>query len=248
MDAVRRNVRRYLGRHFAPLLVIGALGACGAPATPAAPAAPGATATPVTAAPGAGDGARPTVTLTAPPAGALVFRLVPEQSRATFRVREQLAGVDLPSDAVGTTGAVAGMLVLRADGALVAPASRVSVDLRELKSDDPRRDSYIKQNTLRTAQFPFAEFVPTRAEGLPSPLPQSGERAFRLIGTMTVHGTQKEVVWETRARREGAQLTGQATATVRFGDFGMAPPRVPLVLSIMDEIRLELALVAAQDG
>jgi polyisoprenoid-binding protein YceI len=188
------------------------------------------------------------VTLTAPPAGALVYRLVPEQSRATFRVREQLAGVDLPSDAVGTTGAVAGTLVLRADGALVAPASRVSVDLRELKSDDPRRDSFIKQNTLLTARFPFAEFVPTRAEGLPNPLPQSGERAFRLIGTLTVHGTQKEVVWEARARREGAQLTGQATTTVRFGDFGMAPPRVPLVLSIMDEIRLELALVATQDG
>ena len=163
-------------------------------------------------------------------------------------MQEQLAGVDLPNDAVGSTGAVSGQLVLRPDATLVMPASRISVDLRELTSDDPRRDSFIKQNTLLTGQFPFAEFVPARAEGLPGPLPQSGERAFRLIGMLTVRGTPKEVAWEARARRDREQLTGQATTTVRFGDFGMSPPRVPLVLSIMDEIRLELALVAAQDG
>jgi polyisoprenoid-binding protein YceI len=154
--------------------------------------------------------------------------------------------VELSSDAVGTTGRDQ-PTGPRPDGS-AGPSSRISVDLRELKSDDPRRDSFIKQNTLQTERFPLAEFGPTRVEGLPNPLPASGEHAFRLVGGLTVHGVQRETTWSVRARRDGARLTGVATTTVKFGDFGMAPPRVPLVLSIIDEIRLELDLVAAQAG
>jgi polyisoprenoid-binding protein YceI len=190
----------------------------------------------------------PTTTLAAAPAAALVFQVRPEQSKATFRVREQLAGVGLPSDAVGATGAVTGQLAFRPDGAVVREASKVSVDLRELRSDDPRRDSFIKQNTLQTERFPFAEFVPSRAEGLPSPLPAAGEHAFRLAGQLMVHGVPKDVSWEVRARRAGGDVTGRATTTVRFGDFGMVPPRVPVVMSVVDEIHLELDFAASLAG
>jgi polyisoprenoid-binding protein YceI len=141
---------------------------------------------------------------------------------------------------------VTGQLSLRPDGAIVREASKISVDLRQLRTDSGMRDTFIKQNTLQTSRFPLAEFVPTRAEGLPTPLPAAGEHAFRLTGTMTVHGVQKEVTWDVTARREGAQLRGQATTAVQFGDFGMTAPRVPVVLSIVDEIRLEIDLVAAQ--
>jgi polyisoprenoid-binding protein YceI len=182
---------------------------------------------------------------TAPP-GALTFQIRPNESTATFRVREQLANVSLPNDAVGTTGAVTGQISLRPEGTVVSEASKISVDLRELATDRSMRDNFIKQNTLQTSQFPFAEFVPTRVEGLPSPLPASGEHDFRLVGLMTVHGVQKEVTWDVTAARDGAQLEGQAATTVTFGDFGMTQPRVPLVLSIVDEIRLELDLVASQ--
>ncbi|HEV2126374.1 MAG TPA: YceI family protein [Chloroflexota bacterium] len=181
-------------------------------------------------------------------AGTVVFQILPQQSQAIFRVREQLAGRELPNDAVGTTNAVTGQLALRQDGTVVSDASKITVDLRELKTDESRRDNFIKQNTLQTAQFPLAEFVPTRAEGVPSPLPTSGEYNFRLIGTMTMHGQQKETAWDVRAKRDGEQLAGTATTAVKFGDFGMTPPRVPLVLSIVDEIRLEVNLVARQGG
>lgn len=180
------------------------------------------------------------------PTEALMFRVVPEQSKATFRVREQLVGFSLPSDAVGTTGAVSGDLALRPDGALVGGASKITVDLRELQTDSTRRDGFIEQNTLQTTQFPIAEFVPTGATGLPNPLPATGEYAFTLTGLMTVHGVQREIAWQTTAARQGDRLTGHATATVAFGDFGMSPPQVPVVLSVVDEIRLELDLVATQ--
>jgi polyisoprenoid-binding protein YceI len=179
-----------------------------------------------------------------PPAGALIFNVAPEQSRITFRVREQLVGVQVPSDAVGTTGAVTGRIVLRREGGLAPDASKITVDLRELRTDDPRRDSFIKQSALQTNQFPYAEFMPKSAAGLPNPLPASGESTFRLTGALLVRGVQKDVTWDVTTRREGAQLNGRALTTVKFGDFGMTPPRAEPVVSVVDEIRLELSLVA----
>jgi polyisoprenoid-binding protein YceI len=155
-----------------------------------------------------------------------------------------LAGVQFPGDAVGTTGLVTGQLTLRPDGTVAPEASRVTVDLRDLKSDDPRRDGFIKDNTLDVSRFPVAEFVPIRVVGGPSPLPVSGEHAFQLVGQMTTHGVTREQTWMVRARRDVARLTGTATTSVRFGDYGMSIPRVPMVLSIVDEIRLEVHLVA----
>jgi polyisoprenoid-binding protein YceI len=190
--------------------------------------------------------AAPLPTLAAPPAGAIVFNVVGGQSRATFRVREQLVGVQLPSDAVGTTDAVSGRIALRREGGVAAEASRVSVDLRELRTDDPRRDSFIRQNTLQTGQFPLAEFIPRAAAGLPAPLPPSGEHAFRLSGTMAIRGVPKDVTWDVTARRSGTQLAARATTTVKFGDFGMAPPKAEPVVLVVDEVRLELDLVATE--
>ena len=185
--------------------------------------------------------------LTAPaPAAALVFQIASGQSKAAFRVREQLAGRSLPNDAVGTTSNVTGQLVIQPDGTLVADASKITVDMASLATDSGMRDNFIKSNTLNTRQFPTATFVPTKAEGLPNPLPAAGTVSFKLTGLMTVHGVQKEVTWDVTATRGGTSLTGTATTAFKFGDFGMTPPKAPAVLSVVDEIRLEVNLVANQ--
>ena len=242
----RRLAGRATARVLLPFIALGPLAAgCGAPAQPG---------TSQSAAPEPGVPAVVTESPLPPtPAsqvagvqstGALTFKVVPGESKAIFRVREQLAGRELPNDAVGTTGAVDGQLVLGLDGS-IGPESRIAVDLRQLATDSSNRDSFIKRNTLQVAQYPLAEFVPTRAEGLPKPLPESGEHTFRLTGLLTIHGVQKEVTWDTTAARQADRLTGTAKTTVTFGDFGMEPPRAPVVLSVVDEIRLELNLVAA---
>jgi polyisoprenoid-binding protein YceI len=203
------------------------------------------------ASPSAGtNGAAPNTTTstsapTAAPAGAIVFKVLEEGSDARFRVREQLAGRELPNDAVGTSPDVTGQLALHPDGRVVPEASKITVDLRDLKTDSDRRDNFIKSNTLKVDQFPTAEFVPTRIEGAPTPLPASGEHRFKMAGVMTVHGVQKEVVWDVTAQRNGSNLTGKATTAIKFGDFGMEPPKAPVVLSVVDEIRLELDLNAS---
>lgn len=169
------------------------------------------------------------------------IRLVPapEGNEARFRVREQLARIDFPSDAVGVTSAITGALVLGANGAVVRDSSRFVVDLTTLKSDSRMRDGFIKRRTLETDQYPSAEFVPTAIHGIAGPLPTTGEFSLQLQGDMTVHGVTHPVSWAVQARAVEDGYTGQATTDFKFEDFHMAIPRVRSVLSVKDSIRLE---------
>jgi polyisoprenoid-binding protein YceI len=71
---------------------------------------------------------------------------------------------------------------------------------------------------------------------------------FTLAGKMTVHGVTKDVTFAVTAKRDGARLTATATADPawKFADFGMTVPRVASVLSIEDDIRVEISLVATE--
>ena len=242
-------------RRSAAILTLPFLAACATQASPqaslssepVAAATASTTTASATAATAPATAAATTASATSP-AGTLVFQLAQGQSQAIFRVREQLVGRELPNDAVGTTNAVSGQLAIKADGTVDAASSRITVDLNSLSTDSTMRDGFIKQNTLQTSQYPTAEFVPTRVEGLPNPLPSSGQYAFKLTGLQTIHGVQKEVTWDVTATRDGSALNGTATTAFTFGDFGMTPPSARSVLSVVDSIRLEVALAATQVG
>ena len=228
-------ISRYLARVAVWLAAAGLLfAACGGAATPSATAAPTATATTAaTAAPSAST----TVTGTWTVSGT---------SKATVRVREQLVGVNLPSDAVLVATGAAGSFALNNDGTF-ASGAKISFDLTTLASDNRNRDDFIKGDTLQTRQFPKAEFVPTRTTGLTLPMPTSGDFTFKLTGQMTIKGKAKEVTFDVQAKRTGNELTATATAAPawKFGDFGMTAPSVPFrVVSIVDEIRVVIDLVA----
>jgi polyisoprenoid-binding protein YceI len=176
------------------------------------------------------------------------FAIVAEASEARYRVTEQLAGRSLPNDAVGTTKAVAGAIVIGADGAVVAEQSKITVDLSKLESDSGQRDNFVKRNTLQVSQFPNATFVPTKVEGLSRPLPTSGEVRFTLSGDLTVRGVTKPVTWDVVAQAGAQQVSGTATTTVTFQDFGMTPPKVGPVLGVEDQLTLEMDFRANRGG
>jgi polyisoprenoid-binding protein YceI len=233
------------------LLVLGALvlAGCSTAAqrpTPA-PAKPLATAQPPASVGTPDPPSSPASAATAGPAastGDLTrYQLVSENSEARYLVHEQLANHSLPNDAVGRTRVVSGVLVVGADGSVVAGESHFVVDLTTLQSDEDRRDRFIQRNTLETSQYPTAEFVPTEIRGLPSPLPASGAATFQLIGDMTVHGVTHPVTWDVTATLDNGQLTGTAKTQFTFEDFGMSPPSAFVVLSVEDNVRLELDFV-----
>jgi len=183
-----------------------------------------------------------TPTEPAPAASGNQLRLVlaPDGNEARYRVREQLASLSFPSDAVGVTRDISGSIVIQTDGTVVRDGSMFVVDLRTLKSDQNRRDNFIQRNTLETSRFPTAEFVPAETLGLPSPLPASGEVTFQLVGDLTVHGVTRPATWDVKAQVvAGQELVGNASTSFNFADFGMTAPRVPVVLSIQEPIQLE---------
>ena len=175
---------------------------------------------------------------------------VSDTSKATVRVREQLVGVNLPSDAVLVATGATGTFLLKDDGTF-SPDSKITFDLTTLASDQRQRDDFVKMDTLQTRQFPKAEFVPTKTTGLTLPMPTTGEFTFKLTGQMTIHGRTKEVTFDVLAKRAQSELTATATAAPswKFADFGMTAPAVPFrVVSIVDEIRVAVDLVATMKG
>ena len=172
--------------------------------------------------------------------GTIRFVLVPEKSEARFRVREQLANANLPNDAIGRTKDFTGALVIKLDGSIVAADSKFVVNMGTLTSDQSMRDNFLRGSVLQVNQFPSAVFVPKQASGLPSPLPQSGSVTFKLTGDLAVRNVTKPVTWDVTAQVQGNQVTGQATTSFKFEDFSLTQPRVARVLSIEDNIKLEL--------
>ncbi|MGI9149091.1 MAG: YceI family protein [Chloroflexota bacterium] len=179
--------------------------------------------------------------------GGQSVRLVLDESasQASYHAHEQLVGKTLPSEAVGTSPGVSGSLVLEADGSIVADQSTITVDLTQLKSDESRRDNFVKNETLQTKLFPTATFVPREIKGLPTPLPSAGQATFQVLGDLTVHGVTKPVTWQVTAQFDDTTMTGSATTSVNITDFGMTPPKVGPVLNIEDGLSLELAFTAS---
>ncbi len=174
-----------------------------------------------------------------PAAARLRLTLAPVGNTARFVVREQLLSAELPNDAVGTTDQVTGGVVIRADGSVDTTASRFTVVLDSLHTDKPNRDKYIKDRTLQTAQFPTARLAVRDVRGLPDPIPANGTLALTIIGDLTIHGVTHRTVWPTEATVRNGVFTGTASTHIKFGDFDMEQPRLMLVVSIVDDIKLE---------
>jgi polyisoprenoid-binding protein YceI len=169
-------------------------------------------------------------------------KLTIAEATGRYRVQEQLVGVNFLSDAVGTTTAVTGSLIIRPDGS-IGNESKITVDLQTLESDQEMRDGYIRRAVLEVDKFPTLEFVPKRVEGMPTPLPsppQAQAIGFQLVGDMSLHGVTKSVTWSVIGTLRGPTVAGRASTTVLFSDFKLMKPSVPLLLSADDKIALEI--------
>jgi len=167
------------------------------------------------------------------------FVIGPTGNEARYRVREQLMGANLPNDAIGKTADVTGTILAYPDGRIVKDSSRIVVNLKNLKSDKDRRDGFLQRRTLETEKYPTVELVPTAIRGFNGTLPASGTATFELLGDLTVHGVTHPTVWQVSARAEGQDVAGTATTAFTFKDINLDQPKVPVVLSVADTIKLE---------
>ena len=179
----------------------------------------------------------------AQPAAALRLVVAPTGNEARYLVRERLMGRDMDNDAVGATSAVTGGIVLDDAGRIVPAESRFTVNVTGLKTDSDRRDNYVRRRLLQTDSFPTVELRPTAVRGLPAGLslaqPPAGPQTFTLVGDLTVRGVTRPTTWQVTAEYRNGQVTGKAATAFTFAEFQMTQPKVPIVLSVADTIRLE---------
>jgi polyisoprenoid-binding protein YceI len=166
------------------------------------------------------------------------FTLAASGNQARFIVREHLMIMDAPNDAIGVTRAISGGIALTADGRIDPANSRIVVDLTTLTSDKENRDTWIKSHTLKTDSFPNAVFVPRQFSGAGT-LPLTGTIAVKLVGDLTVHGVTRPATWDVTLTAHGDEYTGSASTHIKFEDFGMDQPRLMIVISVVDDVKLE---------
>lgn len=187
---------------------------------------------------GGGTTTGPNTTAAAASAG--VWRVIPGgQSFVGYRVNEKLAGVPVNSDAVSRSAAVDATLEM--DGTTVKVV-QVNADLRQLKSDQTRRDAYIRTQGLESDKFPMAAFVLSKPIQLPK-VPAEGEAIKATAsGKLTLHGVTKDVDIPLEAKRTGSTIEVVGSLDVNFADYQIQPPNIGGVVTVSDKGKIELQL------
>lgn len=170
-----------------------------------------------------------------------------EGSVARYKVEETLARQGFVV-ATGETSDVSGHIVFDADGGIVAEESAIAMQAATLVTDSDRRDRYVRERTLQTAQYPEIVFRPTSVDGLPTPLTDAqGTIDFTISGDLTIIDQTRPITWNASADfgAGGAEITGLAATEFTFEDFAMDKPSVAIVLSVEDTIRLEIEFIGS---
>ena len=159
------------------------------------------------------------------------FVVEPETSQAAYVSGTQLG------EFRGDTTAVGGEIVMDPQDPSRLRLS-VSVDLRQLKSDNSRRDQHMYDQVLEVARFPRATF--TAGEFRPS----GGLGEGVMVGSFSLHGVERVVSVPVRFKLEGNTLRADGTFAITLADFGMTPPRL-LGLKVRDQAVVAIRLVAS---
>ena len=174
------------------------------------------------------------------PLAVLRFVLSPTGNAARYRVRERLVGHDLPNDAIGETKSLTGAIEFDSNGKVIPQASKFVVDAGTFVSDKDRRDGFVRGRLLEAEQYPSIVLVPTDVRGVALPLPTSGTVPIEMTGDLTVRGVTRPLTWKGSAKFQDDRIRGSAATAFTFNDIQMEQPRVPVLLSVADTIRLEI--------
>jgi polyisoprenoid-binding protein YceI len=170
-------------------------------------------------------------------------------SQAGYRVREQLASLAAPSDAVGRTSAVTGTLTLTqaASGYTVAAAA-FTVDVSKLTSDQARRDQRIHSQGLESDRYPSATFTLTSPIALTADAAGGQTIHVSAGGDLTIHGVTKSVIIPIDARLTGSKIELVGSITFPFSQFGMTPPSIGGFVTVQNNATMEFQLVLTRQG
>ena len=168
-------------------------------------------------------------------------------SVAGYRVREKLAQLPAPSDAVGRTGAITGQVTMTdRGGAYSASNANFTVDVSQLKSDQDKRDNKIHTIGLETDKYPQATFAAAGPISIPEDAVNGKASTVPLEGDLTLHGVTKKVSIPLQVQRDGAQIKLVGSYQFPWSDFGMTAPSLPPFVSVTGNPTLEFSLLMSK--
>ena len=157
-----------------------------------------------------------------------------------YRVREQLASLSSPNDAVGRSTAVTGTMEVAGD---TVESARIEADLTQLTSDESRRDNAIRERGLESARYPTATLELAEPIQLASAPVEGQQVRGEGTGRLTVHGVTREVDLSVQGRWSGETIQVVGQLPVKMTDFEIEPPRFGPVVSIEDGLNVDFNLV-----
>jgi polyisoprenoid-binding protein YceI len=179
----------------------------------------------------------------APPAGELVGTWSVSEGTAGYRVREKLAALPAPSDAVGRTNAITGQMTIGgSDRAYQASNVNFTVDVSTLKSDEDRRDNKIRSIGLETDKYPQATFTAAGPIAIPADAVDGKAVTVQAEGDMNLHGQTKRVTVPLEVQRNGTQIQLVGNYEFAWADFGMSAPSLPPFVSVTGNPKLEFTI------
>lgn len=164
-------------------------------------------------------------------------------SVAGYRVREQLASLPAPSDAVGRTSSITGTLTIaQTTDSYSVTAASFTVDVSTLTSDRSMRDQRIHQMGLESNRYPTATFKLTSPIVLPVAATTGQTVHVSATGDLMIHGVTKNVTIPMDARLTGTQIEVVGSITFPFSDFNMVPPSIGGFVTVENNATMEFDL------
>jgi polyisoprenoid-binding protein YceI len=180
-------------------------------------------------------------------AGLRTFQIVPARTTASYSVYEDLIIENKPNnDAIGTTHSVQGSFEIKTGSSPLVTGMKITVDLRTLQTDSPRRDNFVRQNYLQTDTYPYATFVSVSTQGLPATYNNGQTVRFQLIGNLTLHGQTNKEVFAVQGKVAGNTITGTATSTIYMTDFGIQPPDLAGIAIAQNKVAITINFTAKE--
>ena len=204
--------------------------------SPAATADP--TATPVATATAAAATSEPDTGADAPGIDGTWTLAEGQESFVGYRVEEELATIGY-KEAVGRSPTIEATITVE-DGQLTSVT--VTADLRDLKSDDSRRDGALRFQAIESNRYPTATFELTEPVAVPEGLATGEPISIEANGTLTLHGVTQPVTIPLEAELEDGVMVVVGSIPILFADYEIAQPQSPILVSIEDNGIMELQL------
>lgn len=188
----------------------------------------------------------PTVEAVVPEAAArTLYRIAPGNSLVMFALQEDLRGVR--TDVIGQTTQVAGDIIVDFANPSASEIGVIRINARTLATDNEFRNRALRSEILQSANdaYEFIDFTPTSLVGLPDSTAVGETYTFNIIGDLTIIGIAQEVTFTTYLTVDSeTQISGTATATIAYADWGIAIPNVASVSNVTPDVTLTIEFTA----